>query len=55
MWHCLIAWGGALGGGQRLEARFDSEVLSPIGEDGAGTWVKLSDRRLLDGMLSVAL
>jgi hypothetical protein len=55
MWHCLIAWGGALGVGQRLEVRFDGEVLSLAGADGAGTQVKLSDWRLGDGQLSVAL
>jgi hypothetical protein len=55
VWRCLIAWGGTLGGGQRLEARFDSEVLSLAGADGAGTRVKLSDRWLGDGQLSVAL
>jgi hypothetical protein len=38
-----------------LEARFDGEVLSPAEADGAGTWVKLSDRWLRDGQLSVAL
>jgi hypothetical protein len=38
------AWGGQL-----LEARFDGEVLSPAGKNGAGTCVKLSDRRLGDG------
>jgi hypothetical protein len=27
VWHCLIAWGGTLGGGQWLEAWFDGEVL----------------------------
>jgi hypothetical protein len=44
-WCCPIDWGGALGCGQRLEVRLDSEVLSPVGEDGAGTCVKLRDRR----------
>jgi hypothetical protein len=24
-WCCLIVWGGALGGGQRLEARYSAE------------------------------
>jgi hypothetical protein len=38
-----------------LEAWFDGEVLSPAEADGAGTWVKLSDRWLRDGQLSVAL
>jgi hypothetical protein len=49
VWHCLIAWGGVLGGRQRLEVWFDGEVLSLAGADGAGTRVKLSDRRLGDG------
>jgi hypothetical protein len=35
--------------------RFDGEVLSLAGADGAGTQVKLSDWRLGDGQLSVAL
>jgi hypothetical protein len=30
-WCCLIAGGGALGGGQRREARFNGEVLSELG------------------------
>jgi hypothetical protein len=42
-------------GGLQLEAHFDSEVLSPTAADGAGTRVKLRDRRLGDGQLSVAL
>jgi hypothetical protein len=54
-WRYHIAWGGALGGRQRLEAWFNGEVLSPAGVDGADTRVKLSDRRLGDGQLSMAL
>jgi hypothetical protein len=49
VWHCLIAWGGVLGGRQWLEVWFDGEVLSLAGADGVGTRVKLSDRRLGDG------
>jgi hypothetical protein len=55
VWCYLIAWGGALGDEQRLEAWFNSEVLSLARADSAGTRVKLRDRRLGDGQLSVAL
>jgi hypothetical protein len=47
-WRCLIAWGGALGGGQQLEAWFDSEVLLAEAAASRVLWALLA-RRLEDG------
>jgi hypothetical protein len=47
-WRCLIAWGGALGGGQRLEAWFDGEVLLAEAAASRVLWALLT-RRLEDG------
>jgi hypothetical protein len=35
-WRCLIVWGGALGGGQRLEARYSTEKQR--GASGSRRW-----------------
>jgi hypothetical protein len=45
--RCLIAWGGALGGGQRLEAWFDGEVLLVEAVASRVLWALLA-RRLAD-------
>jgi hypothetical protein len=47
-WRCLIAWGGALGGGQRLEAWFDGEMILAEVMASQVLWALLA-RRLEDG------